>query len=327
MMKLRYLFNNPDLAEMLLKNWDYDQDSVGLFQNFRISANAVYSFLRDGGLYYLRFCPITEKRRENILAELAFINFLRGRKYPALEPMRCKSGEYLVQQTTPWGEYYACVFKGVEGVSLKETNLKEEIVFIYGACLGQLHQLSSQYRPQTTILRTHHTMLDWMETDLIEPGNQSSALNEIDLLRNYFSMMKCEQSSYGLIHYDFELDNVFYDENRHACKVIDFDDMMLHWYGMDIVQALDSLERETDGDVFLQRKSVFLEGYRSQYSINEDWIAAIPAFRRYGDLFRYTRIARAIQEEWENEPDWMQQLRKQLGQRMIKYASEFGTPL
>lgn len=124
MMKLRYLFNNPDLAEMLLKNWDYDQDSVGLFQNFRISANAVYSFLRDGGLYYLRFCPITEKRRENILAELAFINFLRGRKYPALEPLPSKSGEDLVQETTPWGEYYACVFKGVEGVSLEETNFK-----------------------------------------------------------------------------------------------------------------------------------------------------------------------------------------------------------
>jgi Ser/Thr protein kinase RdoA (MazF antagonist) len=290
MMKLRYLFNNPDLAEMLLKNWDYDQDSVGLFQNYRISANAIYPFRRDGELYYLRFCPVTEKRRENILAELAFINFLHGREYPAVEPLPSNSGEELVQQTTPWGDYYASAFKGVGGVSLEETNLKEEIVFSFGACLGQLHNLSSQYRPQAPILRTHHSMLDWMEEALLELDHQSAALNEVNLLRNYFSVMNSENGSYGLIHFDFELDNVFYDENVHLCSVIDFDDMMLHWY-------------------------------------DEGWKTAIPAFRRYGNLLRYTRIARAIQEEWKNEPDWMRLLRIKLGSRMIDYASVFATSL
>jgi Ser/Thr protein kinase RdoA (MazF antagonist) len=238
-----------------------------------------------------------------------------------------KSGEELVQQMTPWGEFYASVFKGVDGVPLEETGLKDDVAFTYGASLGQLHQLSSQFRPQATIARTHNTLLDWMEETLHDLGKEGPVLDEIEMLRNFFSGMPRDNDSYGLIHYDFELDNVFYDENTHTCSVIDFDDAMLHWYGMDIVQALDSLERETDKFDFPKKKLVFLEGYKSRYAINEEWTTAIPAFRRYGDLVRYTRIARSIQEEWENEPDWMQLLRKKLSTRMIKYASVFGTPL
>jgi len=324
MLRLKFLFNNPDLAEMLLKNWEYDRESLDLFRDFRISANAVYPFRREGVLCFLRFCPVTEKRKENILAELAFISYLRGRQYPALEPILCKSGKELIQQTTPWGEYFACVFKGVDGVPVDDTNLKEEVVFAYGASLGQLHQLSSEYQPKVTVPRTHHTLLDWMEETLRDLGEQGPALSEIDMLRKYFSGLSAENGCYGLIHYDFELDNVFYDENRRACNVIDFDDVMLHWYGMDIVQALDSLERETDVDDFPQKKVAFLSGYRSRYMINDDWMAAILAFRRYGNLLRYTRIARALHEEWENEPDWMVMLRKKLHPRLQKYAAVFG---
>ena len=42
MLKFRYLFSNPDLALMLLKNWEYDPDTDELFKYFRISANAIY---------------------------------------------------------------------------------------------------------------------------------------------------------------------------------------------------------------------------------------------------------------------------------------------
>ncbi len=48
MMKLRHLFHNPDLAHMLVSNWEYDADSLDLFQHFRISANAIYPFRIHG---------------------------------------------------------------------------------------------------------------------------------------------------------------------------------------------------------------------------------------------------------------------------------------
>lgn len=44
MLKLKYLFDNRDLAKMILENWDYDESSLKMFDYFRISSNAVYPF-------------------------------------------------------------------------------------------------------------------------------------------------------------------------------------------------------------------------------------------------------------------------------------------
>ena len=104
MMKLRHLFNNPDLAHMLVSNWDFDADSLDLFQYFRISANAIYPFRIHGEVCFLRFCSTSEKAKEQILAELGFIHYLRSNHYPALEPVPARNGECLVQKETPWGE-------------------------------------------------------------------------------------------------------------------------------------------------------------------------------------------------------------------------------
>jgi hypothetical protein len=72
MLKLKYLFNNVDLAEMLLKNWDFDEQSLDMLKYYRISSNAIYPFQSQGKTQFLRFSPKTEKCRENILAELDF---------------------------------------------------------------------------------------------------------------------------------------------------------------------------------------------------------------------------------------------------------------
>jgi hypothetical protein len=41
MLKLKHLFDNRDLAKMILDNWQYDPSSTDMFEYFRISSNAV----------------------------------------------------------------------------------------------------------------------------------------------------------------------------------------------------------------------------------------------------------------------------------------------
>jgi Ser/Thr protein kinase RdoA (MazF antagonist) len=82
MMKLKYLFDNPELAHMLLKNWDYDESSVDMFRSYRILANAIYPFTSNEEVHLLRFCPTSEKIKDNLLAELEFIAYLRNNQYP-----------------------------------------------------------------------------------------------------------------------------------------------------------------------------------------------------------------------------------------------------
>lgn len=325
MMKLRFLFNNPALAEMLLKNWDYDQDSLEMFQYFRISANATYPFRKNGEVCFLRCCPASEKIPENLVAELDFINYLRGTGYQALEPLPCKTGALLVQQSAPWGEYCASVFKRVRGKAINETGFEDEIISAYGAALGELHALSATYTaPQRW---THLQVFDWIAITLKELPPDPRARNELGMLKEYFSRMPLNPTNYGLIHYDFETDNVFYDEASGACSVIDFDDAMYHWFAMDIVQALDSLMKELSREVFTQKKAVFLAGYTSQFSIDDDLLAAMPVLRRFANLYRYTRTIRSIQEQWDNEPQWMLDLREKLAKELQIDSATFGRPI
>ncbi|WP_010494643.1 phosphotransferase enzyme family protein [Paenibacillus elgii] len=75
-------------------------------------------------------------------------------------------------------------------------------------------------------------------------------------------MESVNDKAYGLIHYDFQTDNVFWRKKTGQLSVIDFDDSMYHWFAMDIAAALaDQLEDENpEGEAQLQ---AFVRGYRS----------------------------------------------------------------
>ncbi len=327
MMKLKHLFDNPVLAEMLLKNWEYDASSLELFQYFRISANAIYPFRQQGEICFLRCCPTSEKQKENILAELDFLGYLHSKQFPALEPVPAKSEELLVQKCTPWGEYFASVFKRVPGAQISESGFEDEILFAYGAALGQLHKLSSEYTAPKARRWSHVDVFNWIDETLNGLELDNSSLEELNLLKETFATLPIHPGNYGLIHYDFEPDNVFYDPVTKSCSAIDFDDAMYHWYVMDLVQALGSLKDEIDASEYLPKQAVFLAGYRSKYEIDNRIFAAIPLFERFVNLYGYTRVARSIQEQWENEPEWLVELRVKLARSLVNKAKYFGKPV
>lgn len=324
MLKFRYLFNNPDLARMLAKNWDYDEDSEELFQYFRISANAIYPLRIQGEICYLRFSPVSEKLEENVLAELAFLDYLGCQGYPAMEAVRSKSGDQLIRKATPWGEYFASVFKQVPGKQISQTNFNDEIMFAYGAALGELHALSRKYENPSVKRWRHMDVCNWMGRTLSELGLDQEPIQELTLLRRELEKIPITQDNYGLIHFDFEPDNVFYDETSHSCSVIDFDDAMYHWFVMDIVQALDAIREETGKDEISDLEKQFLDGYRSRFKIDEQLLSRKALFRRFANLYQYTRVAGAMQEQWENEPEWMVTLRSKLTQSLQEDAYFFG---
>ncbi|MDM5326112.1 phosphotransferase [Neobacillus sp. CF12] len=327
MLKLKYLFNNVELAEMLLKNWEFDKDSLELFKYYRISSNAIYPFRVQGKPQLLRFSPNSEKCRENILAELEFISYLRSNQYGVLESVPSKNGEELVEKQTPWGEYYASVFKRVSGIQIAETDLSNTIIFNYGKALGKLHQLTSEYEPERFKRWSYSDALNWMKKVLMDFPLETSALEEMKLLKHYFDSIPITKSNFGLIHYDFELDNVFYDEKSHSCNVIDFDDSMYHWYVMDIEQALDSLRESISPETFPLIKQSFMDGYRSEYDISDDMMSLIPACRRFANLYGYVRILVSMKEKWDNEPQWLTNLREKLAKNMKNKSSCFGTEI
>ena len=326
MLKLQYLHHNEELAAMLLGNWEYDQESLHLFQYYRISSNAVYPFENTGNSQFLRFAPAAEKQKANIQAELEFIAYLREHGYGALEAVASRTGSELIEAETPWGPYYASVFKRVAGGQLGSTELSDHIVFKYGEALGRLHQLSKEYTPAQPGRWSHKGVLEWVRTVLADFPGEEAAMAEVQLLGEYFAGQPVTPENYGLIHYDFEPDNVFYDEATDAISVIDYDDAMYHWYAMDIEQALDSLEGEVAPEEYGHKKQYFMDGYTSCYSLPDEG-PSMAACRRFADLYSYARILRSAAEQGENEPEWLTVLRTRLSNACATKASQFGGPV
>ena len=119
MLKLKYMFENFELAKQTLQNYEYDTDRLDeALSWFRISANAVYPFFCGGELCFLRLAPAEEKNFHDIQGEIEFIRYLRSCGYPAMEPIPARDGTYCFSMDTPWGRYYACAFRRVQGNQL-----------------------------------------------------------------------------------------------------------------------------------------------------------------------------------------------------------------
>lgn len=326
MLKLKYLFDNKDLARMMLDSWKHDEDYPDFLKYYRISSNAVYWCKNHGSTFFLRFTPAEEKSRESILGELEFLGYLREKGYPAVQTILSKKGNEIETVNTPWGIYHAVAFKKACGIQLSEMQLTDEIIYSTGKALGKLHSLSGEYKSIKNVRNDWRKNMDWMEAVLSDFPDEVSAKSELFMLKDYLSKLPCTKENFGLVHYDFETDNVFYDEATKHYNVIDFDDSMYHWYAMDIEQSLDTITEDMTEEQAEHAVNEYIKGYRSEHDISDDMLNLLPVFRRYADLYAYVRITRSIKEKWDNEPEWMVNLRVKLENALNMEKTNFKRP-
>ena len=300
MLKLKYLVENFDLARMALSHWPHDEATLPeRFARFRISSNAVYPFDMEGRLCFLRLTPGEETSSPLIREELRFIRRLRSEGYPAMAIIPADNGEDFVTLHTPWGIWYACAFAAVPGVPLEYTELTEEVIRRYGEALGRMHRLNMEHLPAPT-RPNFLQMMRWIKTRMEDAPY--ALFRECDAVEQELTRLWRGPQSFGMIHGDFEMDNVFWD--GESCHVIDFNDCMLHFYALDVVIALDELPPEA--------AETFLRGYRAacpEAEINE---GDFPLMRRFKQLHQYARLLHALSERPDPEPDWMPGLAEKL---------------
>lgn len=312
MLKIKYLFDNRDLTKMLLGNWQYDENSLDEWlQYYRISSNAVYPYKSNATVHILRFSPVSEKSIEHVQSEVDFLAYLSKNNYPCPNLLKDKNGDSLNVSETPWGLYSAISYASIGGNGLESSDFNQETAHNYGRMLGRLHRLSSEYRPENNKRWSYDDVLDWCAVEATELTIDSFLADTIDILRNQLNLLPRTSTNYGLIHYDFELDNIIYNASDSSMSVIDFDDSMYHWYVMDIAQVFNCLDSEVDGDTD-HFKKYFLQGYRDHYDISEEVLNSIPIMLQFSKVYSYVRLLRCLKETWNNEPTWLLDLRSEL---------------
>lgn len=318
MLKLKYLFENYDLAKEALENWEHDNDTLDkMLSQFRISSNAIYPFCQNGEVCFLRLSPFDEKLDKNVFGEMEFINYLLERGYPALKPVSTRTGDKCLRLDTRWGQFYATAFSRVDGIPIEETEMSNEIMFAYGKALGKLHTLSSEFHPRTKKW-THSEVLDWIASVLSEYNAPDYVVSELITIKSELDELPVNHNNYGLVHYDFEPDNVFYDKEKKTCSVIDFDDGMYHWFVLDIEQVFDSLGNELSGESLQSARSEFIRGYQEEHLYTQEMEQSRPLMRRFIHLYGYAQLIRCVTEKFADEPEWLIELRKKLGKTILE---------
>lgn len=346
-MRLQYLGDRRDVVHAILRRWAFDGDRLDLLDRHRIGANAVYPFLRDGQLHFLRFAPLAEKRDGQVEAEIAWLDALHARGMVVSTPVPSLAGKRVEHVATDWGLCTACVFTGVAGHRLDCMDwnpLPEAALRAAGKLLGELHRIAEEARTMATCTASPWTWQDalaWSEKIVIglpflpegalgvddhgepwpaHPTDPDRFRHVVQTLRETLSSQPDGPQVYGLIHYDFETDNLFWQSQASRCVPIDFDDCMLHWFGMDLFNALGSLRdtladkreeaeqasRSVDWERLTQRaEQCFLDGYVAVRPVPEALVRMQPVFRRFNDVLGYARAVHAVQQVDPDEPAWM----------------------
>jgi len=298
------------IAQRLIQFWEYDEGTLELW---RASSNFVYAFERNRVQYFLRFSFEQDKNIEQLKAELEYMQYLHLNGFPSVTPIKSISGELIETLMTSEGTYIAVVFSAANGINLDSDTITKKQMEEWGKSLGSLHCLSKKFEPGPERRINWLDTVQFMESVFQKHPTELIALEELSRVTTWLHSIPTGNDVYGLIHYDFQLDNIFFKENKnHSFNVIDFDDAIYHWYALDIVTALDDFIDDNNPHSKLLIQS-FLNGYRSKMVLEDDVVAQFPQYQRYANLYKFSRLLRSLDYEEINEtPPWFDELKVKL---------------
>ena len=212
------------IAAGILEHWEHDS---GLAQLFRSSTNFVYVFHKRGEHFFLRFADSAERSKAAVEAEMALLGWLASKGMSVTIPILSENGRDMETVETDLGTFYAVVFKQLPGSQIAFEELSSAQFGLWGNALGKLHAALHLYQdPSLSARPTWKDSLLMAQTFVLKEEPEMRA--ELDYLASWLAALPVTATNYGLIHGDFELDNLFWQGETVA--MLDFDDCACYWY-------------------------------------------------------------------------------------------------
>ncbi len=305
------------IADQILSRWEHDK---GTAKYLRASANFQFIFQKAGERYFLRFNHATERSIDRIRAEADYINHLSSEGLVVAKPVLSITGNLVESVPTSQGVFHAVVFEGLAGTQFEIEELTPEIFTRWGKTLGELHKASQGYQVAGRPSWKDHLAL----VSEYLPATEQTAQSVSSELQEQLARLPISESNYGIIHFDFELDNIVW--NGDEVGIVDFDDSAYYWFAADIAFALRDLFNDNPEKVDLRNESFqsFLAGYRLAREITQEDLELIPMFLGLHNLITFAKLHRTLGiDEAHDEPVWLQELRKKLSLKMQFYRDGF----
>lgn len=308
----------PAVAREAARRWGGDA-AVKSLEYGRSSANFIFRFMGDGQPCYLRLADANERDRAAIAAELAFIRHVGAAGVAVADPLPSARGEQIEDLADAGRRYFAVVFRGLPGREVELDELDEATLHAWGRTLARLHDASATF-PAHAARPTWEDAARALLATL--PATETAVRQAIASGLEWLATRPRED--YGLIHGDFELDNLAWDGARFG--VMDFDDAAYAWYAVDIAIALQDVWREGGlrRDEWLD---AFFAGYADARPVPVGAREALPRLQTLLLAVKMARLIRAyVNANAEHDPPWMAQMRGRHEQWLADRRAELESP-
>jgi Ser/Thr protein kinase RdoA (MazF antagonist) len=305
------------IADEITARWPTDGAVVKVW---RASANFVFSVYTSGEQYFLRFNHESERDAKAISAELKYVDHLLRRDIRAAAPVLSSFGNYVESFSTEMGEFHAVLFQALTGEDWEINTLDENQFELWGQALGKMHAASKGFSTDHRPSWKEHVSF----AEQLIPASEEDACRELDSIKEILTGLSSSAEDFGLIHFDFELDNLKW--NKDEAGILDFDDCAFYWFEADIAFALRALFEDSADKVDFECKrfGAFLKGYRSEMQVSDAAVKRIPLFLRLHNLFSFARILRSLGDgPSREEPEWTANLRQRLTAISLEYRNQF----
>jgi len=253
--------------------------------------NIIYKIKINDKYHVLRFSHSSVRTNDDILSEIHWINYLIDNHIPAAKPSKSLDGSFTKIIEVDDSYFVASVFEYAKGDFIDTsgyTYWNPNFLKKWGSIVGRLHALSKKYEPGPHTKRRH----EWSSKDLLEkakkyvPRHCSDVINRIENICQQIDALPKTEDTYGLIHYDLNPTNFFY--NNGEITIFDFDDCCYNYFLHDISGAIPLYSRkfnEPNWRKYFQDFFVsFLNGYFSENIMDSSVFASLHLFLMYENL-------------------------------------------
>lgn len=305
------------IAGEILGRWNSDPHT--LFYR-RASANFLFIFKHESRNYVLRFNHAGERTPGYIQAELDFLHHLAALGVAIARPIASRSGNFVESVATALGLFHAVVFEALPGEHKELEALTPAMFAAWGRALGELHQAAQSYTGAGR--QAWRDQLAAIAQTL--PEEEKAAHTLLERIERQLQALPVHPQNFGLIHFDFELDNLLW--HNDSLGIIDFDDAAWYWFAADIAFALRDLFDDSAAQVDLTHEAflAFLQGYRQAKAITQEEVQRIPLFLQLHNVRSFALLGRILDEPAQDgDPAWMGELRQKLTRKMNAYRDGF----
>jgi Ser/Thr protein kinase RdoA (MazF antagonist) len=309
-----------ELAKELLKKWNHNDNWIKMW---RASANFISFFKNNKVDYVIRFNKDSERAKLDLKSEINLLQYLDSKAINVAKPVTSKTNKYIEESKTAYGTFFSVVFERIIGKQKEIDELDLQGFFEWGRSLGELHKVLKNIPESISIQRkTHNELFE----ELINAYPPKDKVEEAEKKRivEWFKSLAMKSENYGLIHYDFELDNLIWDNS--GITIIDFDDCIYSWYIADIAYALRDLFDEGETDRKNDKRFIkFIDGYKSKTELHKEELLQLPYFFRLHNFISYKKLQRSIDIDISDDnPKWMNELIEKLKlEYMERYYRNF----